>query len=118
MAIEPRDGSVWVAAREPPRLARFAPDGAMALALDTCGDSDDLFFDGPRRRLYVICGSGQVDVLEQRGSQYKRIARIATTPGARTGLFVPELDTLFVAARATAKHPAAILVLRPDRQPP
>jgi len=118
MAIEPRDSSVWVASREPPRLVRFTPDGATALTLDTCGDSDDLFFDELRHRLYVICGSGQVDVLEQRGSQYTRIARIATVPGARTGLFVPELDTLFVAARATGQHPAAILVFRPDKPPP
>ena len=34
-------------------------------------------------------------------------------PGARTSLFVPDLDRLYVAVRAHAKDPAAIWVLRP-----
>jgi hypothetical protein len=33
--------------------------------------------------------------------------------GARTGLFSPESDRLYVAARATGGKPAEILVLRP-----
>jgi hypothetical protein len=36
-----------------------------------------------------------------------------TIAGARTSLFVPELDRLFVAARANASEPAAIWVFRP-----
>jgi hypothetical protein len=34
--------------------------------------------------------------------------------GARTSLFVPEFDRLFVAARATATSDAGILVYRPS----
>jgi hypothetical protein len=36
-----------------------------------------------------------------------------TASGARTSLFVPELDRLFVAVRARSKEPAAIWVFRP-----
>jgi hypothetical protein len=31
--------------------------------LDTCGDGDDVFFDGKRNRIYVSCGDGSVDVI-------------------------------------------------------
>src|SRR5260370_40852133 len=40
-------------------------------------------------------------------------AKIATSKGARTALFVPELDRLFVAVRAEASHPAEIWVFAP-----
>jgi hypothetical protein len=41
------------------------------------------------------------------------LAGVTTRQGARTGLFVPELDRLVVAARASGKEGAALLVLRP-----
>ena len=46
--------------------------------------------------------------------RYRPLARVATSSGARTALFVPELDRLFVAARAgLLGSDAAILVFRP-----
>jgi hypothetical protein len=62
----------------------------------------------------VSCGEGVVDVFEQRGADYGRIARVATVSGARTSLFVPEFDRLYVAARARSNEPAAIWVFRPS----
>jgi hypothetical protein len=44
---------------------------------------------------------------------YRRLARVPTVSGARTSLFVPELDRLFVAVRAGSNEPAAIWVFRP-----
>jgi hypothetical protein len=40
------------------------------------------------------------------------VMRVSTAPDARTALFVPELKTLFVAAPARARRPAAIWPLR------
>jgi hypothetical protein len=45
---------------------------------------------------------------------YQLIARVNTVEGARTSLFVPEIDRLFVAARATPKAPASVWVFRPE----
>ncbi|HYP79291.1 MAG TPA: hypothetical protein VEQ17_03320, partial [Steroidobacteraceae bacterium] len=115
LALEPHVAAPWVAFRDPAKIVRFGPGGIPTLVLDICGDSDDVFFDEQRHRLYVICGSGHIDVLERIGQQYTHVGRIATVPGARTGLFVPELDRLFIAARATPTQPAAILVFRPDK---
>jgi len=105
---------VLVAFRSPARLLVLSTtDGAVVADLDTCGDADDIFVDAKRHRVYVTCGAGLVDVFEERAGSYQRIGRIGTAPGARTGLFVPEMDRLFVAVRAAGKEPAAIWVFRP-----
>jgi len=70
-----------------------------------------MFVDAKRRRVYVSCGEGFVDVFDS--DPYKLVERIPTTKGARTSLLVPEIDRLFVAARAAAEAPAAIWVFRP-----
>jgi hypothetical protein len=72
-----------------------------------------LFVDHKRRRVYVSCGEAVVDVLEPVEAGYRRPARVPTVSRARTSLFVPELDRLFVAVRATSHEPAAIWVFRP-----
>jgi hypothetical protein len=48
------------------------------------------------------------------GGRYASLGRIATLPGARTRLFIPEIDRLVVAARASGSEPAALWVLRPS----
>ncbi len=72
-----------------------------------------MFLDAKRQRAYVSCGDGVLDVLDAGGNEYKRIARIPTVPGARTSLFVPELDRLYLAVRAMQGEPASIWVFRP-----
>jgi hypothetical protein len=85
----------------------MAPDDSFSSSGPTCGDADDVFVDPKRHRVYVSCGEGVVDVFEQQGDDFWRLARIPTVSGARTSLFAPELDRLFVAVRAQWKEPAA-----------
>jgi hypothetical protein len=114
MAIDGEAHRVLVAFRSPPRLmALSSQDGHVAAQAETCSDADDVFVDRKRRRVYVSCGEGVVDVLEPTGAGYRRLARVPTVSGARTSLFVPELDRLFVAVRAGSNEPAAIWVFRP-----
>jgi hypothetical protein len=114
MAIDTEAHRVLVVFRSPPTLlALSSPDGRVMTKVETCGDADDVFADAKRRRIYVSCGEGAVDVLEPDGAGYRRLARVPTVSGARTSLFVPELDRLFVAARARSNEPATIWVLRP-----
>jgi hypothetical protein len=115
LALDQSSGEVAVVYRFPARLVTFdSKTGALKQVLPTCGDSDDLFFDARRSRVYVVCGAGQVDVFEQRGASLQRIAEVATSAGARTGRFSSATDRLYVAARAQGGHPAAILVFRPQ----
>jgi DNA-binding beta-propeller fold protein YncE len=114
MAIDPDAHRVLVVFRNPPTLmALSSQDGRIVAKIETCGDADDVFVDLKRRRVYVSCGEGVVDVLEQREARYRRLARVPTVSGARTSLFVPELDRLHVAVRAKSNEPAAIWVFRP-----
>ena len=115
MAIDQSGERIFVVYRRPSRLAILATDsGAVAATLDVCADPDDIFADAGRRRLYITCGEGAIDVLEQEGAGYRRVGRTASIRGARTGLYVPERDRLYVAAPAAGGSPAAILVLRPQ----
>jgi hypothetical protein len=98
-----------------PNSARFpCKDGAPVASVDLCGDADDTFVDAKRQRVYVSCGEGYLDVFDARENGYRRMAHVATAAGARTALFVPQLDALFVAARATPSEPASIWVFRPN----
>jgi len=109
MAIDGEAHQVLVVFRSPPTLiALSSQDGRIAAKAETCGDADDVFVDRKRRRVYVSCGEGAVDVLEAGEAGYRRLARVPTVSGARTSLFVPELDRLFVAVRAGSNEPAAI----------
>jgi len=114
MAIDGEAHRILVVFRSPPTLMAFSSqDGHVAAKVDTCGDADDVFVDRKRHRVYVSCGEGAVDVLEPDQQGYRRLARVPTASGARTSLFVPELDRLFVAVRAGSNEPAAIWVFRP-----
>ena len=106
---------VLVVFRHPATLGVFKmSDGAPVATAATCGDADDVFVDAKRKRVYVSCGEGFIDTFTVAGSAYTRSDRLATEGGARTSLFVPEWDRLFLAVRGTANHPAAIWVLRPS----
>ena len=114
MALDQEAKQVLTVFRSPPRVGVLAMgDGKVAKSLDTCSDSDDVFVDAKLHRIYVVCGGGFVDVFDARQDTLPRIAHILTVTGARTGLFVSELDRLFVAARAQSGQPAAIWVFRP-----
>ena len=114
MALNEKAGHVVVAFRNPPGLAAFSlGDGAPVVNVELCADADDAFVDEKRERVYVSCGDGYLDAFDARENAYRRIGHIVTTPGARTSLFVTEMDLLFVAARATSSEPAAIWVFRP-----
>jgi hypothetical protein len=117
MALDAARLMAAVVFRNPARLVIFEVTAGMPTGtVMTCGDADDVFFDARRRRVYVSCGDGSVDVWQQDGPTYRHLHSLKTASGARTSLFVPDLDRLFVAARAGffgLGSDAAILVLRP-----
>jgi len=114
MAIDSSGGTLAIAFRGPPRLVLLrAGTGKVTASVDTCSDADDVFFDSRRRRIYVSCGAGAVDVFD-RSDDLRRIAQVKTYPGARTALFVPELDRLFVASPSSpSASDARVLEFRP-----
>ena len=116
MSLDETGHAVIVVFRSPAKLALFdMTTGATVASADTCGDSDDVFFDEKRQRIYVSCGAGFIDVFQRQPAALTRLMRLATTSGARTSLFVPELDRLFLAVRAgLIGSNASIQVYRPN----
>jgi YVTN family beta-propeller protein len=112
MAIDAAARRVLTAFRNPAMLGVFSmKDGSLVTGPEICADADDLFVDGKRKRVYVSCGDGFLDGFA--GNPYQRIAHIPTVAGARTSLFIPELDRLVLAVRATSSEPAGIWFFRP-----
>jgi DNA-binding beta-propeller fold protein YncE len=115
MALHPTRDVLATVFRSPPRLVLLdTRAGTVTGILAACRDADDVFFDAKRERIYVSCGAGEIAVFQREGGTYRRLASIATPTGARTSLFVPELDRLFVAVRAgLLGSDASIQVFRP-----
>lgn len=110
MALDEASHRLFVATRKPAALLIFDTETGMRTAdVSIAGDADDLFYDAKRKRLYVICGAGVVDVFDEKDADhYERAAEVRTVRGARTGLFVPSRDSLYVAVPAHAGGPAEI----------
>jgi DNA-binding beta-propeller fold protein YncE len=114
MALDQGRQRLLVAFRRPAELGVYAlEDGEAVASVPTCGDVDDLFVDPKRERVYISCGEGFLDVLTADGNSYRRIEHIPTASGARTSLFVPDLDRLLLAVPARVGTSAAIWVFRP-----
>lgn len=114
MALDEDGRRLFVAARLPATLLVYDIDaGKLVAKLPVGGDVDDMFFDAERKRIYVICGEGRIDVMRQESpDRYGLEASIQTAPRARTGIFVPEDRALYVAAPANGNQPARILAYR------
>jgi hypothetical protein len=115
MTLDEAHGRLLVVDRNPPELLVFDTGrGELVARLPTCGDADDVFLDRKRERAYVSCGEGFIDIVRQNGDAYERLSRVPTISGARTALFVPELDRLYLAVRTERSEGASIWVFRPE----
>jgi DNA-binding beta-propeller fold protein YncE len=112
MAVATGSDRILVAYRLPATLASIrVANGTVTFLRPSCGDSDDLYVD--KSRVFVICGAGHVNVQQQESGE--TIVRVATAPGARTGILSGQRGKLYVAAPAR-DGPAAIweLAITPE----
>src|SRR5262249_44502709 len=98
--------------RRPARVLVYdTSTGKEVSAFEIVGDTDDLFYDSARQRLYVSGGEGFIDVFQsQDATRLTRIAHLATAAGARTSLFVGELSRLYLAVPHRGNQKAEIRV--------
>ena len=116
MALDEGHNRLFIGCRMPARLLVFdTVSGKMVASPEIVADTDDLFYDANRNRVYIIGGQGFIDVLHQKDpDHYDRIARYPVPPGTRTGLFVPELGRLFAAVPHRGAQGSEILVYEPQ----
>jgi DNA-binding beta-propeller fold protein YncE len=114
MALDETDHRLFVGCRIPSKLVVLNTEsGELVTKIDISGDPDDVFYDGKRHRIYAICGAGKIDIIEQTNpNAYIASTKVDTAGGARTGLFVPERDILFVAVPHRSSQQAEIRCYR------
>ena len=114
MALDETNRRLFLGCRMPSKLIVLNTDsGDVVTKIDISGDPDDVFYDSKRHRIYATCGAGKIDIIEQTGADaYRALAKIDTADGARTGLFVPERDTVFVAVPHRGSQQAEIRAYR------
>jgi DNA-binding beta-propeller fold protein YncE len=100
MAFDEANHRLFAGCRKPARVLVLNSDTGKVTAQIPCpGDTDDLFYDAARKRLYVAGGEGFLEAFDQKGpDDYRSVGKVATAAGARTGLYVPELSRFFLAA--------------------
>jgi DNA-binding beta-propeller fold protein YncE len=110
MALDEANHRLFVGCRLPSRLIVLNTQSGNVIAkIDISGDTDDVFYDSKRHRIYAICGAGKIDIIEQTDpNTYTVSTKLDTADGARTGLFVSERDILFVAVPHRGSQKAEI----------
>ena len=110
MVLDETNHRLFIGCRSPSKLVVLNTEsGNLVASIGISSDTDDIFYDSKRHRIYAICGAGKIDIIEQTSADaYKAFAKIDTANGARTGLFVPERDTIFVAVPHRGPQQAAI----------
>ena len=112
MALDESQHRLFVGSRIPAKLNVFDTETGKPIAsLDSVGDADDIFYDAGHKLILVTGGEGYIDVFSQQdANHYQLLTRVPTAAGARTGLWVPELNILYVAVPRRGNQSAEIRV--------
>src|SRR6266496_421951 len=112
MALDESGHRLFVGFRLPAKLGVFDTEtGKSVASFDSIADMDDIFYDAAHKLIFVIGGQGYIDIFSQQDADhYQPVTRISTAAGARTGLWVPGLNRLYVAAPHQGTQKAEIQV--------
>jgi DNA-binding beta-propeller fold protein YncE len=116
MALDEPDHRLFVATRAPSQMVVFdAGSGRLVAALPTVQDSDDLYYDADRKRVYVPGGEGYISVFQQEDADhYRLLAKVPTAIGARTAGYFGKgrkgFDHFYLAVPARADHGAELWI--------
>ncbi len=112
LAYDEKHQLLFVACRTPARLLVLDGKTGKELAdLPADAGADDMFYDAELHRVYLIAGSGALDVygIDAAGN-VRAVGVTRTSPGAKTGLLVPSQHALYIGAPSTAGKPAEVMM--------
>lgn len=112
MAFDEPNKRLFVVTRKPGKLIVLdAESGASLASFKAPERCDQVIWDATNRRVYALGGEGYIGVFQQKDrDRYEELAHVASAPGAKTGILVPELKRLYVAVSpGEGKTGAAIL---------
>ncbi|NDQ56012.1 MAG: YncE family protein [Acidipila sp.] len=109
IALDEPHHRLFTATRQPARFIVFNIDsGSVVASLPSVAVNSDMSFDVSRKRIYVT-GSEAASVFEQRDADhYRHIAEVPTAYRAKTSIFVPQLNRLYVALSGKGKPDAKL----------
>jgi DNA-binding beta-propeller fold protein YncE len=109
MALDEPNHRLFIATRNPPTFFVFSTEtGKVVASLPCVGVNDDMTFDSKRKRIYVT-GDGATSVFEQRDADhYEHLVDVPTGFRAKTSLYVPELNRLYIAMSGGNKPDAQV----------
>jgi len=98
LAFDEADHRLFSASRTPGKFwALDTETGKIVSTLPCVESNDNLIYDRLRRRIFIT-GNNFATVIQQVGAdQYRKLADVPTGYRAKTSLFVPELNRLYVA---------------------
>jgi DNA-binding beta-propeller fold protein YncE len=116
MALDEADHRLFIATRQPPRFVVLDANSGHVIATFPCGqDSDDMYYDPSRKRVYVVAGEGNISVFQQSDpDHYSLLAKVPSAVGARTAGYFGKgpkgFERFYVAVPARADRGAEVLV--------
>ena len=116
MALDEPDHRLFVGTRRPARLAVFDTNsGHIVAALPCVEDTDDLYYDAERKRIYIAGGEGFISVFQQSDADhYQLLSEIPSALGARTAGYFGKgrkgSDRFYLAVPARAGRGAEVWI--------
>ncbi len=123
MAIDARRERLYVATRDATSgtamkgslVVLDLRDGRIITSLQVGGWADGIYIDEKRSRVYVSSGVGRIDTFEvAREGSVRRLEAVETTLLAKTSLFSPQHDRLYITAPNLGFAGAQIMVYKPS----
>lgn len=116
LAFDEANHRLFSATRNPPKFWVFDTiTGQIVTTLTCTAYNDHMIFDPVRKRIYIT-GTETASVIEQRDADhYENIAEVPTGYRAKTSIFVPELNRIYIAL--SAKPMPGTSLTKPGAQP-
>jgi sugar lactone lactonase YvrE len=112
MALDESVHRLFVGCRSGAIVVFDSQTGKELQALPVGKGVDDLMFDPASKRIYAASGgTGAVDVYKETDpDHYQSLGHVPSGPGAKTGLFVPQLNRIFIPVPPRGTTPGEVYV--------
>jgi YVTN family beta-propeller protein len=109
IALDEPHHRLFTATRKPPQFVVYNTDNGKVVASVPCvGVNSDMSLDVVRKRIYIT-GSDTATVIEQRDADhYEHLTEVPTAYRAKSSIFVPQLNRLYVADSGKGKPDAKL----------
>jgi len=100
LALDETSHRLFIGCRKKPMVVVMDSETGTEIAgVEIPADTDDLFYDAKRKRIYVSCGEGYLVVIRQiDADHYELLEKVPTVKDARTSYFEPETGRLYLSA--------------------